>query len=133
MQARSLKIALALFQNKHACKYIGVIIVNKNTDLKLGKLAHYSFDLVLISIILAGINRNTGLQFDTSNLSSVDFRNWFGKYLSLGERLYDYTVSLLRSSGYFKQKNLVYDYVSKEAGKYLKQQTGRDIEDFKSK
>ncbi|KAJ9101396.1 hypothetical protein QA089_002995 [Meyerozyma guilliermondii] len=99
--------------------------------MPLGKLAHYSFDLVLISIILAGINRNTGLQFDTSTLSSVDFRTWFGKYLGLGERLYDYTVTLLRNSGYFKQKNLVYDYVSKEADKYLKQQTGRSVEDFK--
>lgn len=89
--------------------------------------------MVLVSIILAGINRNTGLQFDTSNLSSVDFRTWFGKYLGLGEHLYDYTVSLLRTSGYFRQRNLVYDYVSKEAGKYLKQETGRSAEDFKKK
>lgn len=96
----------------------------------MSKLAHYSFDLVLISIILAGIHRNTGLVFDTSHFSSVDFRRWFGSYLSFGEGCYDRTVSLLKYSGYFKQKNLVLDYVSKEANKYLRDQTGRDVSDF---
>lgn len=33
-------------------------------------------------------------------------------------------------SGYFRQKNLVVDYVSKEANKYLKEQTGRDLKDI---
>ncbi|CAG89860.1 DEHA2F25410p [Debaryomyces hansenii CBS767] len=97
--------------------------------MSLGKVAHYSFDLVLISIILAGIHRNTGLVFDTSNLSSVDVRRWFGNYLAFGERCYDSSVSLLKMSGYFRQKNLVVDYVSKEANKYLKEQTGRDLKD----
>lgn len=84
-------------------------------------------DLVLISIILAGIHRNTGLAFDTSNLSSVDFRRWLGKYLAFGEICYDKVVSLLRASGYFKQRNLVLDYVGKGASKIIKEQTGRDI------
>lgn len=87
-------------------------------------------DLVLISIVLAGIHRNTGLVFDTSSLLSVDFRRWFGNYLAFGETCYDKTVSLLKLSGYFKQKNLLYDYVSREAGKYVKEQTGRDIDDY---
>ncbi|SGZ55504.1 CIC11C00000000480 [Sungouiella intermedia] len=88
-------------------------------------------DLVLISIILAGIHRNTGLVFDTSNFSSIDFRRWFGKYLAFGEVCYDRVVSLLRASGYFKQRNLVFDYVTKEASKVVKEQTGRDIGEFK--
>lgn len=78
-------------------------------------------------MVLAGIHRNTGLVFDTSNLSSVDVRRWFGNYLALGERCYDSTVSLLKMSGYFRQRNLIVDYVSKEANKYLKEQTGRDL------
>lgn len=90
-------------------------------------------DLVLISVILAGVHRNTGLVFDTANFSSADFRKWFGKYLAFGETCYDRVVSLLRLSGYFKQKNLVFDYVSKEANRVLKEQTGRDVEDFKHK
>lgn len=88
-------------------------------------------DLILISVILAGIHRNTGLAFDTSHFSSADFRKWFGKYLAFGEICYDKVVSLLKVSGYFKQKNLVYDYVSKQAEKIVKDLTGRDIEDFK--
>ncbi|KAF7580636.1 hypothetical protein FOB63_004574 [Clavispora lusitaniae] len=74
--------------------------------MSLGKLTHYGVDLVLISIILAGIHRNTGLVFDTAHLSSADFRKWFGQYLSVGEYCYDRCVSLLRMSGYFKQKNM---------------------------
>ncbi|KAK6456727.1 uncharacterized protein RJT20DRAFT_126773 [Scheffersomyces xylosifermentans] len=101
--------------------------------MSIGKLAHYSFDLVLISIILAGIHRNTGLVFDTSHFSSVDVRKWFGKYLAFGERCYDSTVSLLKLTGYFTQRNLVYDYVSREAGKILKDQTGRDIDEIQKK
>lgn len=88
-------------------------------------------DLVLISVILAGVHRNTGLVFDTANLSSADFRKWFGKYLAFGEACYDKVVSLLRLSGYFKQKNLVFDYVAKEASRVVKEQTGRNVEDFK--
>ncbi|CAK7895385.1 hypothetical protein CAAN1_10S00848 [[Candida] anglica] len=101
--------------------------------MAFGKLAHYSFDLVLISIILAGIHRNTGLVFDTSHFSSVDFRRWFGNYLAFGEKMYDQTVSLLKLTGYFKQRNLVLDYVSNQAGKYLKEQTGRDLNEFPKK
>lgn len=90
-------------------------------------------DLVLISVVLAGIHRNTGLVFDTSNFSSVDARHWFGKYLAFGESCYDRVVSLLRWSGYFKQNNLVLDYVSTQAQNYLKKQTGRDVDDFTKK
>jgi nucleolar pre-ribosomal-associated protein 1 len=85
---------------------------------------------VLVSIILAGIHRNTGLVFDTSAFSSVDFRRWFGNYLAFGERMYDRTVLLLKLTGYFKQRNLVVDYVSEHAAKYLKDQTGRDVGSF---
>lgn len=98
--------------------------------MSLGKLTHYGFDLVLISIILAGIHRNTGLVFDTSRFSSIDFRRWFGKYLAFGEICYDRTVSILKFSGYFKQKNLVLDFMQKEASSILKDQTGRSIDDF---
>lgn len=87
--------------------------------------------MVLISIILAGIHRNTGLVFDTTSFSSADFRKWFGKYLAFGEICYDKAVSFLRLSGYFKQRNLVIDYVSKQAEKVIKDSTGRDIDDFK--
>ncbi|KAI5958096.1 hypothetical protein KGF57_002904 [Candida theae] len=100
--------------------------------MSLGKLFHYSVDLVLISIILAGIHRNTGLQFDVSHFSSVDFRRWFGNYLGFGEACYDKIVSLLRMSGYFKQRNLILDNLKNAGAQYLKEQTGRDLRDYKT-
>ncbi|CCG21197.1 hypothetical protein CORT_0A08120 [Candida orthopsilosis Co 90-125] len=100
--------------------------------MSLGKLVHYGIDLVLISIVLAGIHRNTGLQFDVSHFSSVDFRRWFGNYLSFGEACYDKVVSLLRMSGYFKQRNLVLDNLKNAGAQYLKEQTGRDIREYKN-
>ncbi|RCK60922.1 hypothetical protein Cantr_08099 [Candida viswanathii] len=75
--------------------------------MSLGKLTHYAIDLVLISVILAGIHRNTGLQFDTNNFSLLDIRRWFGKYLSFGEVCYEKIVKLLRVSGYFKQTSIL--------------------------
>ncbi|CUM63977.1 uncharacterized protein PRCAT00001565001 [Priceomyces carsonii] len=99
--------------------------------MSIGKLAHYSFDLVLISIILAGVHRNTGLAFDTSSFSSIDIRRWFGKYLAMGEKCYDSVVSILKASGYFKQRNLLYDYVSGQTSNQIfKDQTGRDLKDL---
>ena len=82
-------------------------------------MVHYSVDLVLFSVVLAGINRNTGLVFDTSNLSSVDFRRWFGNYLNFGESCYDRLVSVLKMSGYFKQRNLITDYLTREGNRVL--------------
>ncbi|RLV92668.1 Nucleolar pre-ribosomal-associated protein 1 [Spathaspora sp. JA1] len=96
----------------------------------LGKLTHYSFDLVLISIILAGIHRNTGLQFDVSHFSSVDVRRYFGKYLAFGEACYDKVVSLLKYSGYFRQSNLIYGF-AQQASDRFKQETGRSLDEFK--
>lgn len=97
----------------------------------MGKIIHYAFDLVLVLIILAGINRNTGLHFDTSRFSSVDIRSWFGKYLNLGEVGYDYTVRFLRMSGYFRERNFVLDSVKRDAGRVLKETTGLDIDRLK--
>ncbi|CAI5757299.1 unnamed protein product [Candida verbasci] len=96
-----------------------------------GKITHYAIDLVMVSIILASVHRNTGLVFDVSHFSSIDVRNWFGQYLSFGETCYDKLIIILRISGYFKQKNLIYDHVEKEANKFIKEKTGRDLNDFK--
>lgn len=63
-----------------------------------GKLIHYGFDLILISMLLAAIRRNTGLQL---LYEGSDFRKYISKYLSFGEYAYDKVVSLLKISGYF--------------------------------
>ncbi|KAI5951392.1 hypothetical protein KGF54_004466 [Candida jiufengensis] len=96
----------------------------------MSRLTHYGIDLVLISIILAGIHRNTGLQFDTSHFNSIDIRRWFGNYLHFGEICYDKLVSVLKFSGYFKQRNLILDNLKLQGDKILKEQTGRDADDY---
>lgn len=109
------------------------ISVSKAATVKravLGEQRKFIDGMFRLSIILAGIHRNTGLVFDTSRFSSIDFRRWFGKYLAFGEICYDRTVSILKFSGYFKQKNLVLDFMQKEASSILKDQTGRSIDDF---
>lgn len=80
---------------------------------------------MLISVILAGIHRNTGLAFDTLTLSLADFRRWFAKYLHFGEVCYDRTVQLLRVSGYFKQRSLVRD-AQQLAKKFLDESLAQD-------
>ncbi|CCE86538.1 Piso0_005033 [Millerozyma farinosa CBS 7064] len=99
--------------------------------MSLGKVTHYACDLVLVSIILAGIHRNTGLVFDTSNLSSIDFRRWIAKYLKFGEKCYDYTVYLLKVSGYFKQNSLVFDRLSSFATKETRSDLGLESKEIK--
>lgn len=81
-------------------------------------------------MVLAGINRNTGLVFDTNSFSSIDIRKWFSKYLSFGERCYDYTVSMLRRSGYFRQRNVVLDYVTKESNNLLKKTQEKELKEL---
>ena len=87
-----------------------------------GKLIHVGVDLLLVSTLLAGIRRNTGLQFDLSRLDQSNTTknrshyhdgndNWhpmaqkyLAKYFSVGESFYDYLVAKLGSSKYFERK-----------------------------
>ncbi|KAJ1993467.1 hypothetical protein GGI25_002787, partial [Coemansia spiralis] len=56
----------------------------------LGKLIHYSVDLVLVSTALAGIRRSTGYKLNTENLvENKDVRGYLDKYLAIGERTID--------------------------------------------
>ncbi|KAH3678492.1 hypothetical protein WICMUC_001509 [Wickerhamomyces mucosus] len=64
----------------------------------LGKLVHYSVDLVLISMLLAAIRRNTGLQLIYNN---SDLKRYITQYLNFGEVAYDKFVSFLKITGYF--------------------------------
>lgn len=70
--------------------------------LGLGKLTHYAVDLLLLSMLLAGIRRDTGFYLEPSQFSSYDVRRYVAKYLLYGEKAYDYFVSFIRYTGYFK-------------------------------
>ncbi|KAI7359480.1 hypothetical protein D0862_15181 [Hortaea werneckii] len=73
----------------------------------LGRLAHYTFDAVLVSAFLAGVKRSTGL---TPSLKLESFsespgvKKWIENYLWVGETMMDQSVALMGSSGYFERK-----------------------------
>ncbi|GAB1734305.1 hypothetical protein KC367_g2359 [Hortaea werneckii] len=73
----------------------------------LGRLAHYTFDAVLVSAFLAGVKRSTGL---TPSLKPESFsespgvKKWIENYLWVGETMMDQSVALMGSSGYFERK-----------------------------
>ncbi|KAI1404356.1 hypothetical protein F4819DRAFT_483752 [Hypoxylon fuscum] len=73
---------------------------------KLGRLTHYAVDAVLISTILAGMRRSTGLTFNTERVTvggDKDANKWIDKYLGVGEWVMDQSVAIAGSSGWFQR------------------------------
>ncbi|KAG0354685.1 hypothetical protein BC939DRAFT_440717 [Gamsiella multidivaricata] len=70
----------------------------------LGKLVHYAADAILISAVLAGIKRSTGLTVASNKIESKDVRSAVDKYLSIGEWIMDQGIVFLSSSKYFERK-----------------------------
>ncbi|KAK7913984.1 hypothetical protein PG985_011687 [Apiospora marii] len=73
---------------------------------KLGKLLHYSVDAVLISTVLAGMRRSTGLTFQGSQImgeNNKEASKWIEKYLGVGEWVMDTSVAMAGSSSFFKR------------------------------
>ncbi|CEJ88578.1 Putative DUF1748-domain-containing protein [[Torrubiella] hemipterigena] len=72
----------------------------------LGRLTHYAFDAVLISTVLAGMKRSSGLQFKTENIGgdNKEVKKWVDKYLHVGEWVMDYSVAIAGSSSFFERK-----------------------------
>ncbi|KFY14482.1 hypothetical protein V492_02590 [Pseudogymnoascus sp. VKM F-4246] len=72
---------------------------------KFGRLTHYAFDAVLISTILAGMKRSTGLtpSFQTEKITdNKDVKKWIDSYLDVGEWVMDKSVTIAAASGWFK-------------------------------
>jgi len=73
----------------------------------LGRLAHFTFDAVMISAFLAGVRRSTGLtpSLKSDSLSeSPSVKKWIENYLWVGETIMDQSVAIMGSSGYFERK-----------------------------
>ncbi|CCE63111.1 hypothetical protein TPHA_0E00140 [Tetrapisispora phaffii CBS 4417] len=70
----------------------------------IGKAIHVSIDLTLLSVCLAGIKRNTGLQFRVDKVEDTNVQRYINKYLNFGESIYDYSVATCGSSSYFSRK-----------------------------
>ncbi|KAI8868060.1 DUF1748-domain-containing protein, partial [Ramicandelaber brevisporus] len=69
-----------------------------------GRLIHYGIDLVLISTVLAGIRRSTGVAVATDKIKSQDVRSFIEKYLAVGEASFDIAVGFASASGYFERR-----------------------------
>lgn len=86
---------------------------------KIGKAVHLSFDLVLVSTVLAGVKRSTGLTYVllmpsvhhtyqyrpiTRDIDSKDMQGYFNKYLDVGEWVLDSAAAYMGSSPYFERR-----------------------------
>ncbi|KAG0051631.1 hypothetical protein BGZ83_003508 [Gryganskiella cystojenkinii] len=69
-----------------------------------GKLIHYAADAILISAVLAGIKRSTGLTVASNKIESKDLRSAVEKYLGIGEWIMDQGIVFLSASQYFERK-----------------------------
>ncbi|KAF9113269.1 hypothetical protein BGX27_001914 [Mortierella sp. AM989] len=70
----------------------------------LGKLFHYAADAILLSAVLAGIKRSTGLTVASNKIESKDVRSAVDKYLSIGEWVVDQGIIFMSASTYFERK-----------------------------
>ncbi|KAI8582892.1 hypothetical protein K450DRAFT_225326 [Umbelopsis ramanniana AG] len=72
-----------------------------------GKVVHFAADAVLVSTVLAGIKRSTGLQPATSTMNMADpyvNKSIIDKYLDIGDWVLDTTADFMKSSPYFEKK-----------------------------
>ncbi|CEP62196.1 Mco12p LALA0_S04e10022g [Lachancea lanzarotensis] len=69
------------------------------TSLK--QLAHLGFDLALISMILAGLRRNTGLVLAYEH---SDLKNYLRRYLDWGDALYSRLARFAERSKCFRKE-----------------------------
>ncbi|KAF0453069.1 DUF1748-domain-containing protein [Gigaspora margarita] len=70
----------------------------------IGRLVHYAADAVLVSAVLAGIKRSTGLTIATHRIENEDVRNVVNKFLGVGEWVVDQSILYMSSSPYFERK-----------------------------
>ncbi|CAO3569922.1 unnamed protein product [Mortierella alpina] len=70
----------------------------------ISKIVHYAADAVLVSAVLAGIKRSTGLSVATNKIESEDVRSYVEKYLTVGEWVVDQGSAFMSASQYFERK-----------------------------
>jgi len=85
----------------------------------LARIIHLSVDAVLVSTVIAGITRSSGLQCSplsfwpsrltflrvkVDNIENKDIRNAVNKYLNIGEWVIDEGVAFMSKTSYFERK-----------------------------
>ncbi|KAI9298036.1 DUF1748-domain-containing protein [Neoconidiobolus thromboides FSU 785] len=71
----------------------------------LGKLFHLSLDAVLVSAVLAGIKRSSGLSLNVDTISNDTTRPYILRYLDFGEWVFDQSIFWMSRSTYFSRNN----------------------------
>jgi hypothetical protein len=102
-----IRIELKTLENSHFLDPKSSRTYKRSTANMLGKVAHYAFDAVLISTILAGMKRSTGLtpSFKKEAVSeNKDINIWIEKYLAVGEFVLDQSVAIAGASNWFERK-----------------------------
>ncbi|KAG0259036.1 hypothetical protein DFQ27_004329 [Actinomortierella ambigua] len=70
----------------------------------LGKVVHYAADAILVSAVLAGIKRSTGLTVASNKIDNSDVRDAVDKFLGVGEWVVDQSILVMSASQYFERK-----------------------------
>jgi len=83
---------------------IFVFLLYKAFNMVLGRVIHIGVDAILVSAVLAGIKRSTGLQFKSEAIESKDIRGAVNKYLNVGDWVLDQGIAFISSSSYFERK-----------------------------
>ncbi|PWN46351.1 hypothetical protein IE81DRAFT_319257 [Ceraceosorus guamensis] len=65
-----------------------------------GSLMHLAFDAALLSMVLSGVRRGSGIGLDL-NVFPADFRHFIRAYLEVGEWSMDFLTVVLGRSNYF--------------------------------
>ncbi|OZJ04640.1 hypothetical protein BZG36_02023 [Bifiguratus adelaidae] len=69
-----------------------------------GRVLHLAADAILISAVLAGIKRSTGLTVATSKIENRDLRLAVERYLEIGEWVIDMSTVFMNRTRYFERK-----------------------------
>ncbi|KAF8905006.1 hypothetical protein CPB84DRAFT_1772169 [Gymnopilus junonius] len=71
----------------------------------LARLVHYTVDAVLLSTVVAGVRRSSGLAPDASAIPDPTVRSVAEKFLGVGETVFDMIQATAVNSPYFKKSN----------------------------
>jgi len=69
----------------------------------LGRLVHWTADVVLVSTVLAGVKRSSGFAPDPTLIGDPTIRSIADRFLGVGETVFDMIQGTAVSSNYFKR------------------------------
>ncbi|GME91031.1 unnamed protein product [Ambrosiozyma monospora] len=83
--------------------------MNITINMGIGRYLHYTFDLLLLSMVLAGLKKTTGYELKGLpffSLSSPESKSYLYQYLSIGEHCFNFAARMIKSSAYFRPRRI---------------------------